>query len=107
MPHLRSLFAGLFIVFACLAGGCSDRSEPPAPPAGNAKPAAAEIPEDPDAPAARPRIVAFGDSLTAGLGLLEQQAYPAILQRKIDADGYQFDVVNAGVSGDTSAGGLR
>ena len=43
------------------------------------------------------KIVALGDSLTAGLGLLEQQAYPALLQRKIDADGYQFDVVNAGV----------
>ena len=58
-------------------------------------------------PAARPRVVALGDSLTAGLGLLEQQAYPAALQRLIDADGYQFEVVNAGVSGDTSAGGLR
>jgi acyl-CoA thioesterase-1 len=51
--------------------------------------------------------VALGDSLTAGLGLLEQQAYPAILQRRLESDGYQFDVVNAGVSGDTSAGGLR
>jgi acyl-CoA thioesterase-1 len=39
--------------------------------------------------------------------LLEQQAYPAALQRKIDADGFKFEVVNAGVSGDTSAGGLR
>ena len=52
-------------------------------------------------------MIALGDSLTAGLGLLEQQAYPALLQKKIDADGYQFEVVNAGVSGDTSAGGLR
>lgn len=56
---------------------------------------------------ARPRVVALGDSLTAGLGISEQQAYPALLQKKIDADGYQFDVVNAGVSGDTSAGGVR
>jgi acyl-CoA thioesterase I len=55
----------------------------------------------------RPRIVALGDSLTAGLGLVESQAYPALLQKKIDADGYKFEVVNAGVSGDTSAGGLR
>jgi acyl-CoA thioesterase I len=51
--------------------------------------------------------VAFGDSLTAGLGLLEQEAYPAVLQRKIDQAGYKFEVVNAGVSGDTSASGLR
>jgi acyl-CoA thioesterase-1 len=49
----------------------------------------------------------LGDSLTAGLGLLEQQAYPALLQKTLDADGYEFDVVNAGVSGDTTAGGLR
>ena len=55
----------------------------------------------------RPKIVALGDSLTAGLGLMESQAYPALLQQKIDADGYAFEVVNAGVSGDTSAGGLR
>jgi acyl-CoA thioesterase-1 len=62
---------------------------------------------DPAAPPARPKIVALGDSLTAGYGLVESQSYPALLQRKVDADGYEFDVVNAGVSGDTSAGGLR
>ena len=59
------------------------------------------------APPPRPRVVALGDSLTAGLGLLEAQAFPALLQKKIDEDGYQFEVMNAGVSGDTSAGGLR
>jgi acyl-CoA thioesterase-1 len=51
--------------------------------------------------------VALGDSLTAGYGLLESQSYPALLQQQIDAEGYEFEVVNAGVSGDTSAGGLR
>jgi acyl-CoA thioesterase I len=55
----------------------------------------------------RPRVVILGDSLTAGLGLLESQSFPAVLQKKVDADGYKFEVVNAGVSGDTSAGGLR
>jgi acyl-CoA thioesterase-1 len=55
----------------------------------------------------RPKIVALGDSLTAGLGLLEAQAYPAILQQRLVAEGYDFEVVNAGVSGDTSAGALR
>jgi acyl-CoA thioesterase-1 len=51
--------------------------------------------------------VVLGDSLTAGLGLLETQSYPHLLQEKIDRDGFEFEVVNAGVSGDTSAGGLR
>lgn len=55
----------------------------------------------------RPKIACLGDSLTAGLGLLEAQSYPALLQNKIDAAGFQYEVVNAGVSGDTSAGGLR
>ncbi|HLM56201.1 MAG TPA: arylesterase [Pyrinomonadaceae bacterium] len=54
-----------------------------------------------------PRIVAFGDSLTAGYGLDPAQSYPALLQKKLDADGFQYEVVNAGVSGDTSAAGVR
>ncbi len=48
----------------------------------------------------------LGDSLTAGLGLEPGQAYPALLQQRIDAEGLNFEVANAGVSGDTSAGGL-
>jgi acyl-CoA thioesterase-1 len=55
----------------------------------------------------RPRVVALGDSLTAGLGLSPAQSYPALLQQRIDRAGLNFEVVNAGVSGDTSAGGLR
>ncbi|MEP6934146.1 MAG: arylesterase [Nitrospirota bacterium] len=55
----------------------------------------------------RPCIVAFGDSLTAGLGVSQDQSYPAHLQRKLDAAGYAHRVVNAGVSGDTTAGGVR
>lgn len=54
-----------------------------------------------------PKIVAFGDSLTAGLGLTAAESYPSILQKKLESDGYQYEVVNAGVSGDTSAAGLR
>jgi acyl-CoA thioesterase-1 len=55
----------------------------------------------------RPRIVAFGNSLTAGLGVPPDQSYPAHLQRTLDAAGYAYQVVNAGVSGDTTAGGVR
>jgi acyl-CoA thioesterase-1 len=51
--------------------------------------------------------VFLGDSLTAGLGLPPEQSYPALIQRRLDKEGYSFEVVNAGVSGDTSAGGLR
>jgi acyl-CoA thioesterase-1 len=50
--------------------------------------------------------VALGDSLTAGLGLPPEAAYPALLQQRLDREGLTFEVVNAGVSGDTSAGGL-
>jgi acyl-CoA thioesterase-1 len=54
----------------------------------------------------RPRIVILGDSLTAGLGLPANQAYPALLQTRLNQEGLDYEVVNAGVSGDTSAGGL-
>src|SRR5436190_8971987 len=53
------------------------------------------------------RIVVLGDSITAGYGLNPDQAYPALLQQKLDAAGLPFTIVNAGVSGDTTAGGLR
>jgi len=52
-------------------------------------------------------LVALGDSLTAGYGLSRQQAYPALVAEKMRAAGYEFEVVNAGSSGDTTAGGLR
>lgn len=52
------------------------------------------------------KIVAFGDSLTAGYQLPAAAAFPAVLQERLRADGYAVEIVNAGVSGDTSAGGL-
>src|SRR4051794_32195443 len=59
------------------------------------------------APSEAPTVVFLGTSLTAGLGLDPDQAYPALVQRKIDAAGLGFRVVNAGVSGETSAGSRR
>lgn len=100
-------------------GGCEPASEPPAAPRPSASPhdgfgqrlgpdvtgqpgrSTAAVRED------RPRIVAFGDSLTSGLGVAQEDAYPAQLQRRLDAAGYRYRVINAGVSGDTTAGGLR
>ena len=52
-------------------------------------------------------IVAFGDSLTAGLGVPPEQSYPALLGARLSAEAYPYRVVNAGISGDTTAGGLR
>jgi acyl-CoA thioesterase I len=52
-------------------------------------------------------VVAFGDSLTAGFGVAADEAWPALLQARLQREGYPYRVVNAGVSGDTTAGGLR
>jgi acyl-CoA thioesterase-1 len=54
-----------------------------------------------------PTLVAFGNSLTAGFGVSVNDAYPARLERLLREQGYGYRVVNAGVSGDTTAGGLR
>jgi acyl-CoA thioesterase-1 len=100
LPLLFTVACGIF------TAGC--RSQRAADSTANVQPVAS--PES--APASktdddRPKIVCLGDSLTAGLGLLETQSYPHLLQKKIDEDGFQYEVDNAGVSGDTSAGGLR
>lgn len=99
----RALLA--LLAFAPLAVvSCRSRGATETPSASLAPPA----PAVPSAPASTgPRIVALGDSLTAGLGLAPEEAYPALLQKRLDAAGYRFEVVNAGVSGETSAGGLR
>lgn len=54
-----------------------------------------------------PQIVILGDSITAGYNLEPEEAYPALLQEKIKAAGLKHEVINAGLSGDTTAGGLR
>jgi len=89
---------------ALAAAACSAKPEPPATStaASNATAATAATPAS-----TRPRIVALGDSLTAGLGLAPDQAYPALLQARLKSAGLDYEVVNAGVSGDTSAGGLE
>jgi acyl-CoA thioesterase-1 len=63
---------------------------------------------NPSSPAKKARIVILGDSITAGYGLENAaDGYPAILQKKIDTAALPFTISNAGVSGDTTAGGLR
>lgn len=63
--------------------------------------------ESVNATGAKKRIVVLGDSITAGYGLDPEMAYPALLQAKIEAAELPYTVANAGVSGDTTAGGLR
>lgn len=65
-----------------------------------------EAPLPPVAGATEPRIVILGDSLTAGLGLPMSEAFPSRLQRHVADEGLNYAIVNAGVSGDTSAGGV-
>ena len=93
---------------ACGSGAITgDRTPPatsvetPAPSTGSAPAAGTRD------TASHPKIVFLGDSLTAGLGLREADSFPALLQQKLSAAGYAWDVVNAGVSGDTSAAGLQ
>ena len=90
-------------VFACSVSAC--RSEPAVAPAPTEAPKAPEAPQAPTS--AKPRIVFLGDSLTAGLGLPSDQSYPALIGKRLKENGYDYEIVNAGVSGDTSAGGSR
>jgi acyl-CoA thioesterase-1 len=100
----------LAFIVACLSIcsiGCG-KEEQPGSTASTGQPAPAVAPPVASKTAdERPKIVCLGDSLTAGLGLVETQSYPYLLQQKINEDGFSYEVVNAGVSGDTSAGGLR
>lgn len=97
------------IFFLCLLGllcivGCTKQSAP----------ASETVPPVTSSPLAGtsttkslPKIVAFGDSLTAGLGLNVNETYPTLLQELLKRDGHEFEVVNSGMPGDTSAGGAR
>jgi len=90
MKKLTPTFA--FILFLVLfVPGCGDESTPPS---------------DPKSPDYEGTIVAVGDSLTEGLGVAEEFAYPALLEKKLRSNGYHYRVVNAGVSGETSSGTL-
>jgi acyl-CoA thioesterase-1 len=99
---VRAILVGL----ALTTPACTQNE--PAAARGSTSTAAAGTPVTAAVPVARrPRIVFLGDSLTAGYGLDIEQSVPSLVQKHLDADGYAYEVVNAGVSGDTSAGGLR
>jgi acyl-CoA thioesterase-1 len=89
---LSWLIASALLALAC---GDGDAAAPAAPPA------------SPRVATEAPVVLFLGTSLTAGAGLPSDEAYPALVQERIAAAGLDFRAVNAGVSGDTSAGGLR
>ena len=106
---LALAFAWLGIVsFSACSGGEAEagHASEPSEPAKSAAMAESDSPGS-AAEATRPVIVFLGTSLTAGYGLPETQAFPALIQQHIDSSGLDYRVINAGVSGDTSAGGLR
>jgi acyl-CoA thioesterase-1 len=84
-----------------VCAGCG-RQEPPAAQSAHEQPLTEARRQDDK----RPVIVAFGDSLSAGFGLDPGQSYPDCLQRELDRRGYAYRVVNEGISGDTTSGGL-
>ncbi len=101
LPSVRGWGLALLLLTAC-----SRPSETLPPQASTPAPAAAPAASTEPSDSGLPKIVVLGDSLTAGLGLAQPQAYPALLQEKLNAGGYKWEVVNAGISGDTSAAGL-
>ena len=95
---------GLAMLIAC--------SREPTPAPGTAAPpatapASSAAKPDESKTEGLPRIVFLGDSITAGLGLPADQSYPSLIGKKLKANGLAYSIVNAGVSGDTSAAGLR
>ena len=100
MPSiLRSLLVAVPLAGVACGSASTPRNEP-------AEGAATQPYAQAERPAAPRRIVFLGDSLTAGLGLPREQSTPSLIQEQLTAAGYSYEVINAGVSGDTSAGGL-
>lgn len=88
----------LMVACACAVAACGGSEAQPSP----TSTPGADAPTD-----ERPVVLFLGTSLTAGYGLPSDDAFPALLGQRIDDAGHAYRVVNAGVSGDTSAGGLR
>jgi len=111
--HVSAALGAAAFAASMIAAGCGGAGEPsralsPRPAAAPAAPIAAPKPvAAATTPAAqRPRIVFLGDSLTAGYGLARDESVPSLVAARLKEMGLDYEVVNAGVSGDTSAGGL-
>ncbi len=118
LGHMVIPFRTFLCVLAVAAVSCSraEVASDRAPGAASERTVAASEPPGPADEAAAsetratetvvPRIVFLGDSLTAGYGLEKAQSVPSLIQAHLNSAGYHYEVINAGVSGDTSAGGL-
>jgi acyl-CoA thioesterase-1 len=98
--RIRFLVLLIFTFLALIAAGCAASSPKDRSSVNSNRPLVV-----PKIDGNRPKIIAFGDSLTAGFGLTETESYPYLLQQKLKSDGFDYEVINAGVSGDTSLGG--
>jgi acyl-CoA thioesterase I len=98
---IHFLTGALVLVMAGCSQPATERAAPSRASIATSTPAAAQ------AAVAVPRIVFLGDSLTAGFGLARNESVPALIQSRLTERGYRYEVINAGVSGDTSAGGLN
>ncbi len=106
---MKNFFFGLLILIGA-AVACTDQPKGEAARGTVADDSTANssqpISETPSTGKVRPAILFFGNSLTAGYGLDPEQAFPALIQQKIDSLGLSYQVVNAGLSGETTTGGL-
>src|SRR5262245_7987426 len=102
---LRLVVPALLVCVSCAQPDArTERATAAAAPAAPAS--TSSTPVDAVTASNAPRIVFLGDSLTAGYGLAKEESVPSLLQKRLRENGYPYEVVNAGVSGDTSAGGL-
>jgi acyl-CoA thioesterase-1 len=101
----RTLSAAILFLPLALTVGCSPGGSDPAA-ASAARSASPPVSAPAVAVAGEPLVIFLGDSLTAGLGLGADQAYPLLVEKTLEKDGHPVRVINAGVSGDTTAGGL-
>lgn len=103
---MRTTLSTLILFLLAVACSPGDRASLPAARAAAPAPPPAPATPVPAPEAGEPLVVFLGDSLTAGYGLGGEQAYPALVEKRLEEQGIPLKALNAGVSGDTTAGGL-
>ena len=93
-----------YLAFLSLCFGCMQCNEPARENLPNNNQSNADTTAEADV---RPVILFFGNSLTAGYGVSPEEAFPALIGERLDSSGFKYEVINAGVSGETTTGGVR